>query len=105
MAPISEFENSGGDAVADSVVIGDIAGFLATSGQALFPDFLEVASHLYSEGYKDAAAVLCGSALEGHLRKLAAKLKIVVTAENGGPKEAEALNRELGLKGAYSKLD
>src|SRR5262245_57159290 len=104
MASTNEFENPGGDLVANSVVIGDIAGFLATSGQALSSDFLELASYLYSEGYKDAAAVVCGSALEGHLRKLAAKLEIAVTA-NGFPKQAEALNSELALKGAYSKLD
>jgi hypothetical protein len=32
---------------------------------------LEMASYLLAEGYKDAAAVLVGSSLEGHLRNLA----------------------------------
>lgn len=71
----------------------------------LFSDFLEMASYLHSEGYKDAAAVICGSVLEGHLRKLSEKLEIAVTAENGRPKKADALNGELAVKGAYSKLD
>jgi hypothetical protein len=70
----------------------------------LFADFLEMAEYLQSEGYKDAAAVICGSVLEGHLRKLAEKLNIS-TAERGKPKKADGLNSELTAAGAYSKLD
>ena len=71
----------------------------------LFSDFLEMAAYLHSEGYKDAAAVICGSVLEGHLRKISEKLEIAVASENGRPKKADALNAELGAKSAYSKLD
>jgi len=71
----------------------------------LFSDFLEMAAHLHSEGYKDAAAVICGSVLEGHLRKLCEKLGIAIAADNGRPKKADALNGELAARAAYSKLD
>jgi hypothetical protein len=71
----------------------------------LFSDFLEMAAYLHSEGYKDAAAVISGSVLEGHLRKLCEKLQIVVSAPNGRPKKADALNADLTAKGAYPKLD
>src|SRR5713101_5827978 len=37
----------------------------------LFGDFLEMAQYLVDSGYKDAAAVIAGSALEAHLRQLA----------------------------------
>ncbi len=70
----------------------------------LFADFLEMADYLHSEGYKDAAAVICGSVLEGHLRMLCEKHSIS-TSENGRPKKADALNNELAAKGVYSKLD
>src|SRR5437870_3700486 len=36
----------------------------------LFADFLEMADHLVTQGYKDASAVLAGGVLEEHLRKL-----------------------------------
>lgn len=69
----------------------------------LFSDFLEMAQHLQSEGYKDAAAVIAGSVLEGHLRKLCDKHGISVE-NNGKPKKADALNNELAAAGVYSKL-
>jgi hypothetical protein len=70
----------------------------------LFADFLEMADYLQAEGYKDAAAVICGSVLEGQLRKLAEKLGIA-TMQNSRPKKADTLNSELAAIEAYSKLD
>ena len=87
------------------VVTTDIAGFLAPLDQALFSDFLKVASYLNAEGHRDAPAVICMSALEGHLRKLSKKAGIVLTTDDGLPKKPAALNEELAAKGAYSGLD
>jgi hypothetical protein len=70
----------------------------------MFSDFLEMAQHLQAEGYKDAAAVITGSVLEGHLRKLCEKHGIAVAA-NDRPKKADTLNSELAAAGVYSKLD
>ena len=70
----------------------------------VFSDFLEMAQHLYSEGYKDAAAVIAGSVLEGHLRKLCEKHGIAIET-NGKPKKADAINSELAAAGIYTKLD
>ncbi|MDQ6985209.1 MAG: hypothetical protein Q9M91_02850 [Candidatus Dojkabacteria bacterium] len=36
----------------------------------IFTDFLEMASHILSQGYKDPAASLIGAVLEDGLRKL-----------------------------------
>jgi hypothetical protein len=71
----------------------------------LFGDFLEMASHLLNGGYKDAAAVIAGSTLEGHLRQLAEKTGITSTNEDGHPLKADRLNAELTKSGAYEKTD
>jgi len=74
----------------------------------IFSDFLEMAEYLLSEGYKDAAAVIAGSVLEGHLRQLAENYKIEITFDKSGQqvaKKADLLNAELAKASAYSKLD
>jgi len=70
----------------------------------VFADFLEMAEHLTDAGYKDAGAVIAGSTLEAHLRKLG--LKHGVSASSGGkPPKADALNAQIVKAGGYSKLD
>lgn len=71
----------------------------------VFSDYLEMAEHLCTTGYKDAAAVIVGSTLEAHLRNLSGKFNIEVVNDNGYPKKVDALNAELVKAGAYSKLD
>jgi hypothetical protein len=74
----------------------------------LFTDFLEMSEHLLSEGYKDAAAVIAGSSLEGHLKKLCTKHGVSLSlASSGGPrpKKAEAMNIDLAKASAYSPID
>jgi hypothetical protein len=83
---------------------GRLRGIAELIHADMFSDFLEMAEYLNSEGYKDASAVICGSVLEGHLRKLAEKFG-VDTAHQGRPKKADGINAELAVKDAYSKLD
>lgn len=71
----------------------------------LFSDFLDMADYLLSEGFKDPAAVLAGSVLEGHLRQLAAKHGISVLDGKGQHKKADLLNSELAAASAYGKGD
>jgi hypothetical protein len=71
----------------------------------LFSDFLEMAEELQRGGYKDAAAVIAGSTLEEHLRKLAARTGVAAMTPNGTPKKASGLNDELALQGAYNALE
>ena len=86
--------------------IGD--GYLSSTRELLhaetFADFLEMADHLLSEGYKDAAAVIAGSSLEVHLRNLAAKHNLTVEL-NWKAKKADQINSDLASATAYSKLD
>ncbi len=74
-----------------------------------FVDFSEI-DFLLSEGYKDAAAVMCGSELEKYLRKLCVSNGIDVFLPPGSagepqPKRAERLNEELASICVYGKLD
>jgi len=88
------------------------AGYLASLEELIhaevFADFLEMADHLQSEGYKDAAAVLASGSLEAHLRQLCTKNGIAIevsTATGIQPKKADQMNADLAKAGIYSKLD
>jgi hypothetical protein len=65
----------------------------------LFSDFLERAEYFLQESYKDPAAVIAGSVLEEHLRKLSVKHGVVLPAK---PK-LDTMNAELARAGAYGK--
>ena len=74
----------------------------------IFSDFLEMAEHLLTEGYKDPAAVMIGSVLEEHLRQLCLKNSITTERVKNGkplPKKADLLNSELASASVYNKLD
>lgn len=71
----------------------------------VFSDFLEMADHLIEQSYKDPAAVIAGSVLEEHLRKLCDKNGVDVKKSDGSPKKADSLNSELASAIVYSKLD
>ena len=71
----------------------------------IFADFLDMADYLLQQAYKDAAAVVVGSVLESHLRKLCQKHGIPVLQSGTAPKKADALNAELAGSTVYSKLD
>jgi len=98
--------------VVDSLKVDVESDFLKSHEELihgeLFSDFIDMARHLSSEGYKDPAAVIVGSTLESHLKKLCIKFSIETTFEKDGKdisKKADKLNSELVKEGAYSKLD
>lgn len=70
----------------------------------VFADLLEMADELQTKGYKDAAAVIGGSVLEEHLRKLVLKAAMAVTKDDGSPKKADTLNNELAMANIYNRL-
>lgn len=89
------------------------AGYLQTLVELvhgeLFADFLEMAQHLLDSGFKDAAAVIGGSALEAHVRSLCLKAGVSIEIQKAdgtlSPKKADQMNSELAAKGCYEKLD
>ena len=84
------------------------AGYLQSLAEIVhaevFADFIEMATHLLNNSYKDAAAVIIGSTLESHIRKLAVK-NGVPTEANGKPLKAEQLNQDLTKASVYNLLD
>jgi polyhydroxyalkanoate synthesis regulator phasin len=85
------------------------AGFVVSLAELVhadvFGDFLEMAAELLEKNYKDGAAVITGSVLEEHLRKLAARQGVATTTSGGGVKKASSLNDELVKTGAYNKIE
>ncbi|EKO3421175.1 hypothetical protein NXE12_001534 [Vibrio fluvialis] len=74
----------------------------------IFSDFLEMAEHLLSQGYKDPAAVMIGSVLEENLRQLCSNNEIDIELEKDGvfvAKKADRLNSDLAKAEIYTKLD
>lgn len=70
-----------------------------------FADYLDMASHLLEEGYKDPGAVVAGSTLEAHLRALAAKLGVDPSQSDGKAKKTTVLVADLAKVQAFSKGD
>ncbi len=69
----------------------------------VFADFLEMADELHAKNYKDSAAVIAGSVLEEHLRKLAVANGVAI--ETGGkPMKADTINGDLVKAAVYNKL-
>lgn len=87
-------------------------GFLQTLSEIvhadIFTDFVEMAEHLLEKGFKDAAAVIAGSVLEEHLRKLAEKNMLAVyfldSEGRQRAKKSSLLNDELCKKNIYNKI-
>jgi hypothetical protein len=75
----------------------------------LFSDFLDMAEHLLEQGYKDAAAVMAGSVLEEHLRKLCTKNGIDTTfktpQQDTKPKKLDTMNADLTKNKVYNQSD
>lgn len=74
----------------------------------IFSDFLSMAEHLLNENYKDASAVIIGSTLEEHLRKLCIRegISLTDTKHDGTltPKKADRLNADLKGAGVYNEI-
>ena len=88
------------------------AGYLKSFSELIhadiFSDYIEMAEYLLEEGYKDPAAVITGSTLEEHLRKLCIKNGIDIEIMSSGKlrsKKADGMNSDLAKQGVYSKLE
>jgi len=70
----------------------------------IFADFLEMAEHFLSEGFKDAAAVLIGGVLEDTLRKLSDANGLPLKSAQGKPLTIDPMNVNLARAGVYLPL-
>ena len=71
---------------------------------SLFSDLLEQAEHLLAERYLLPAAVITGSVLEEHLRKLATLAGISLVEAKGHHVKTSALNDQLKVAQVYSQV-
>ncbi len=74
----------------------------------VFCDLLEVAKSYLNDKYKDAAAIIIGSVLEGHLRLLCSQNSIDIKAikeTKDNAKKAELMNVELLKANIYGVLE
>lgn len=92
-------------ALREDINSGYLINLIEVAHADIFSDFLEMSSYLVEKGYKDAAAVMAGSTLESHLRKLAIKNEIPTTLESGKPKNGNGLNQDLLGAEVYALLD
>lgn len=97
-------------ALKEDIDAGCIQSLIELVHSDIFANFIEMAEHLLSSGYKDAAAVISGSTLESHLRELCNKNGVPTEEEinqNGNmrPLRSDKLNSELTKAEVYSKLD
>lgn len=93
--------------VLDALRADYAAGYMQTVEELIhadvFADFLDMANELHGKGYKDPAAVIAGSVLEEHLRKLATTHGVTIES-TGKPRKADTINADLVKVGAYNKL-
>ena len=91
-------------ALREDLELGFLQNLAEIVHSEVFSDFLEMAKYLNKNGYKDASAVIAGSTLESHLRKIAVKYSVPIDS-NGKPVKANKLNADLNKIGAYELLD
>jgi hypothetical protein len=96
-------------ALLDDVRSGYLTSLIEIVHADLFSNFIDMASYLVKQGYKDAAGVITGSALEVHLKNLCIKNNILVeeTKNDGSvkPKKANQMNQDLCSAKVYGQLD
>jgi len=96
------------ESIKDEVDGGYLTTVKGIVSAEIFADIMSSAEYLLSENYKDAAAVMIGSALEEHLRQLCQKNNLEVEIIKEGitiPKKSDLLNSELSSINIYNKLD
>ena len=85
-----------------------VGGYMQTVEELIhagvFDDFLDMANELLAKGYKDPSAVLGGSVLEEHLRKLASRAGVAISSDDR-PMKADRLNADLVKASVYNVLE
>lgn len=91
------------EAIRDDYAAGYLRSIEEVIHADVFADFLDMANELHEKGYKDPAAVIAGSVLEEHLRKLATAHGITVES-SGRPHRADRVNADLVKAEVFNKL-
>lgn len=86
--------------VRDDLTKGRLISLKAMVTAEVFSDFLEMAEHLLSHGYKDASASLIGAVLERGLRDLATANVLIVRDRD----DLTSLTNKLAEKQVFNRL-
>jgi len=110
MYPVSRLERLAGvvSGLSSDLKSGNLRSLSELIHADIFSDYIEMAEYLLNEKYKDPAAVIVGSTLEEHLRKLCIKNGIDIermSHEKLVPRKADAMNSDLARERIYSKLE
>ncbi len=87
---------------------GALIGVTELAHCEVFDDYLEMSKYLLEiGGYKDAAAVIAGSTLEAHMRRLAERSGVPLCVEkpDARRKKCEQLNSDLHKADVYGQVD
>jgi hypothetical protein len=87
-------------ALREDVDNGYLARFTDLVAAAMFTDFLTMAEHLHTQGYKDPAASLTGAVLEDGLRKIATNADLSLKPSD----MLDALNKKCSEADLYGAL-
>jgi hypothetical protein len=106
---IDSFDEARGIILAARIMVENdwLTSARAAISQRVFEDFLDMAEHLHGDGFKDAAAVIAGSSLEAHMKRMATNRGVPLTTTDPkgkvSHKKADMLNADLVKAGAYDK--
>ncbi len=87
-------------ALRDDMVKGRLSSLRGLVVAEVFSDFLDMAAHLLSNGYKDAAASVTGAVLERGLRDIAAENGLKVRSRD----DLTSLCNRLAEKAVFNRL-
>jgi hypothetical protein len=87
-------------AVKEDVIGGYLINIKTLISAEIFANFIEMAEHLIEDDYKDAAALLCGAALENGLKKIAEKNNIKLKQDEN----LNSLNKKCSDANLYNRL-
>lgn len=87
-------------AAREDVADGNLFDVRSLVAAEIFTEFLDMASHLAQQGFKDAAASLAGAVLEDGLRKIAVVKEVEFKARDG----LDDLNTKLAAANVYNEI-
>jgi hypothetical protein len=87
-------------AVREDVLGGYLTNVKTLISAEVFNDFLDMVKHLLDNGYKDAAATLCGAVLEDGLRRIASNKTVTIRSKE----DLNSLNQKCADKGIFNRL-
>ncbi len=88
----------------DDIRAGWISSLVELVHADTYADLIDMSRGLHRSGYKDAAAIISGTALELHIKALADEHAIKLLDEKGRLRQTDVIKSDLRKEGALSAL-